>query len=83
MEEKRKLENAERIDPEDLEQVSGGAVLSDTIRVIDNIRKVKETVKSTAAEAEKGAGTAGEALDGTARGIDQVMDRMHSFAGRK
>lgn len=83
MEEKRKMENSEMLDPEDLEQVSGGAVLSDTLRVIKNIRKVRDTVKNTVENPEKAGETTGAALDGAAHGVDHVMARVNSFAGHK
>ena len=83
MEEKRKMENSEMLDPEDLEQVSGGAVLSDTLRVIKNIRKVRDTVKNTVDNPEKAGETTGAAMDGAAHGVDQVMARVNSFAGHK
>jgi hypothetical protein len=78
MEEKKKIENIENLDPEDLKDVNGGAILFDAYVAVKGVRKGKDKTNHAAGDdSGKKKGSAGD------DGVDQIVKRLNRFAGRK
>ena len=50
MEEKKKIENIENLDPEDLKDVNGGAILFDADVAVNGVRKGKDKTNHAAGD---------------------------------
>ena len=50
MEEKKKIENIENLDPEDLKDVNGGAILFDAYVAVKGVRKGKDKTNHAAGD---------------------------------
>lgn len=84
MEEKKKLENIENLDAEDLKDVTGGAILFDAYVAVKGIHKGKDKTNNAAGdEPGKKKGSAAGAAGKEDDGADQIMKRLNRFAGRK
>lgn len=78
MEEKKKIENIENLDPEDLKDVNGGAILFDAYVAVKGVRKGKDKTNHAAGDDPgKKKESAGD------DGVDQIVKRLNRFAGRK
>lgn len=84
MEEDKKLEKKENLSEEDLDEVTGGAILFDAYVAVKGIHRGKDKEKNTDGDKleEKNGGAAGTG-GGLTGEADEIKRRLNRFAGRK
>ena len=79
MEEKRNGK-PEKLDAEDLDQVSGGAFWYDALNVMGSIQKKKGEMRSVSDEMTGDDGPVSESVDVVSKGVKEVKKRLDRFA---
>lgn len=83
MDEEKRNEKPEKLEAEDLDQVSGGAFWYDALNVMGSIRKKKGEVRSIPDEISEDNGPVSESMDAVPKGVDAVRKRLDLFAKRR